>query len=618
MEEMKEAIAEQQSLIGGGKRLKKEKNSKLWLVPVVLFLVTALAYAGLGWYATSYLDSFWPGTYILAQDVSDQTPAQAAETLSAALPELRLMVYDLPEEGKSFSLYEPNAGHMTHIPADAPPHTLLSFEELGITVDPAAVVNEAFAYQRDDSLLTAGRDFLNHYSGRLFSNYHGRDTFVVNEAQMAQAAHAAAEALSFPAVDAAYELKESSIALTAPKDGQAVDEAALLEDIRSLDWLTDLSVKASVGAVPARTLSAKDIYNEVAGEMKNAGYDKETDSITPETVGVQFHVASAQEALDKAEPGSTFDFPAEITYPEVTAAALKEVLFRDVLGEYTTKVSGTQGRRGNVKLSAAAIDGYIMNSGDVFSYNEAVGQRTAANGYAPAPAYVKGETVDEIGGGICQTTSTLYYACLLADLEITERYAHRYAPAYITLGMDATVSWGGPDYKFTNDTAYPLRIETTYENDRVTVRLIGTKTHDRYAKMTYEYLGKTEWTTVYQEDPAVAPGTQVVKTEPYTGHKVKSYHTIYNGDGSVYDSHYEATSDYKVRNKVVLVAPGELPAPSVPAVNPVTPAVPGETTPPSVIPAEPETEMQAPIIAVPEAPPEEALPEETVVIIPME
>lgn len=85
-----------------------------------------------------------------------------------------------------------------------------------------------------------------------------------------------------------------------------------------------------------------------------------------------------------------------------------------------------------------------MNSGDVFSYNDVVGQRTAARGYQAAPAYVQGETVDEIGGGICQTSSTLYLACLRSNLEITERYAHRYVPAYITAGMDATVSWGGP------------------------------------------------------------------------------------------------------------------------------------------------------------------------------
>ena len=136
-----------------------------------------------------------------------------------------------------------------------------------------------------------------------------------------------------------------------------------------------------------------------------------------------------------------------------------------------------------MKLSASTINGYVLNCGEVFSYNGAVGQRTAARGYQAAPAYVKGETVDEIGGGICQTSSTLYLACLRGNLEITERHAHRYIPAYIAAGMDATVSWGGPDYKFTNNTDYPIKIVTEYQGDYLTVKLLGTNVTGIAAKI---------------------------------------------------------------------------------------------------------------------------------------
>ena len=84
-----------------------------------------------------------------------------------------------------------------------------------------------------------------------------------------------------------------------------------------------------------------------------------------------------------------------------------------MLGEARTHVSSSAGRIGNVKLSAKLINGIVLNSGDTFSYNDSVGKRTEARGFKPAPAYVKGETVDEVGGGICQTSSTLYLACLL-------------------------------------------------------------------------------------------------------------------------------------------------------------------------------------------------------------
>jgi vancomycin resistance protein YoaR len=289
--------------------------------------------------------------------------------------------------------------------------------------------------------------------------------------------------------------------------------------------------------------------------MKNATYDAATGSIVPEQRGADFDVSAAQAALDAAEPGETVTVPATIEYPTVTAENLKAVLFRDVLGSATTHVGGTSARISNVKLSAGTINGTVLNHGDVFSYNGTVGQRTAARGYQAAPAYVQGETVDEIGGGICQTSSTLYYACLLSNLEITERYAHRYIPAYIMAGVDATVSWGGPDYKFTNDTDYPIKIVTSYANNYLTVKILGTKTDDITVKMTNEQLSTTPYEVIEQEDNTLAPGTQTVKTTPYTGYKYKTYRNLYDGNGNLISTTYEDTSDYKSRNKVVLVGP---------------------------------------------------------------
>ena len=141
-------------------------------------------------------------------------------------------------------------------------------------------------------------------------------------------------------------------------------------------------------------------------------------------------------------------------------------------------ISGTSTRKNNVKLSGAAVNGTVLNDGDIFDYNQVVGRRTTENGYGPAPSYINGETVDSIGGGICQTSSTLYLASLLANLEIVERYAHRYTPSYITMGMDATVSWGGPEFRFRNNTGYPIRIDVSYENSEITVSIYGTKTDD--------------------------------------------------------------------------------------------------------------------------------------------
>lgn len=95
--------------------------------------------------------------------------------------------------------------------------------------------------------------------------------------------------------------------------------------------------------------------------------------------------------------------------------------------------------------------------GETFSYNQVVGQRTKAAGFKEAPAYLNGKVVQEYGGGICQVSSTLYNAVLYANLEITERTNHGFKPSYVKPGLDATVSWGGPDFKFTNNRNYPIK-----------------------------------------------------------------------------------------------------------------------------------------------------------------
>ena len=117
---------------------------------------------------------------------------------------------------------------------------------------------------------------------------------------------------------------------------------------------------------------------------------------------------------------------------------------------------------------------------------------------------------------------------------------------------------------------------TEYSGGYLTVKLLGTNADGITAKITNETLSTTPWTTVYEDDPTLPAGTETVKTTPYTGYKVRTYRNLYDADGNLISSTYEATSDYKVRNKVILRGP-ELPeTPDVPAVNPGTEPDTGE------------------------------------------
>lgn len=584
MEPIREADVQTQP----GKRLaektEKRGSKRPWMIAVVIAAVLVAAYLALCAYAGS-LDTFYPNRHINGIDIGGLTVSEAQSALETRLPAQTIILVN--EERQL--------------------QTTLTVAELGYTAESFAGDAQFWMdAERDTPFLRRGWAYLATLSDHWPGGAHWPD---MDEAVLTKTVARLTEVLTEPPADTSGELDGQTLRITKAHDGYAPESLRpLLSDIASYSQ-SGYTIPVTLETLPARDLTAQQLHDRLHGEMKNASYDAASGSIVPEQFGADFDVAAAQTALDGAVPGETVSVPAVIEEPEVTASDLKMLLFRDVLGEARTHVSGSAGRIGNVKLSAKLINGIVLNSGDTFSYNDSVGKRTEARGFKPAPAYVKGETVDEVGGGICQTSSTLYLACLLSNMEITERYAHRYVPAYIDWGMDATVSWGGPDYKFTNNTLYPVKIVTEYSKGYLTIKLLGTNIDGIRVKMTNEVLSKTPWETVYQEDSTMAPGSpDVVKVTPYTGYKVKTYQTIYDKNGSVIDSHFEAASDYKVRNKVVLQAPAAAPG-SAPADLPADTPAPSDTpaeTPQQPEPAPtPDPEPETPTIVVtPDSPSE--------------
>ena len=587
----------------GGARLQKKQKGIAGPVLAALGITAAVAgavYLGLCAYAQNS-SALWKNTYVLGQNVGGLTQTEAAQKLEAALPDLAidLTVYD--------DTTPPDAPENAQTGADTDTGVKIPLSDLGAQVDVAALVDSADRTERSQSFLTAGARYLLRGERHDFSD---PAAITLDPEKTAETAARVAGELSWPAEDTTYEVEEDALLVHLPRSGQSVDAGALGQALADRTWGNTLSIaQPRTVSAPSSVLTAQEIHDAVYGEVQNAGYDPETDTITPEALGADFDVSAAQAAMDAAAPGETVRVSADIQHPTVTAEDLEAVLFRDVLGEARTHVSGTAARISNVKLASAAFNGTVLNAGELFSYNETVGQRTTAKGYKPAPAYVQGETVDEIGGGVCQPSSTLYLACLRANLEITERYAHRYVPAYIGKGMDATVSWGGPDYKFTNNTDYPIKIEAIYDKGYLTVRLLGTNVDGTYVKMTYEQLSSTPFEVIYEDDPTLAPGQEVVKVTPYTGYKGRTYRNVYAADGTLLSSEYEDTSDYKVRNRVILrgpavetSAPTEGTAPSA-GTDPGAVIDPGTVTDPGTEVVLPPVEEETPpaIIVLPEA-----------------
>ena len=433
-------------------------------------------------------------------------------------------------------------------------------KELGAYINSESLAGAAWSVGREEGGLGWIKNGWTMLTG-LLGGHNSSDLVVYyDDDTLRQTAAEMAALFDQEQVDGSYELTEDGIYAVKPAEGRTLDQPALIRAITDLDGGAG-TADAPFESVPGRDLDLEAIALELNAEPSPARYDIPTGKVVDGRIGVSLDPQAAQFALDAAAPGERIRLTADGTYPSMTAQELEAVLFRDVLGSTSTWVGGTSIRRGNVKLAGESCNGVVLNDGDVFDYNAVVGKRTTDRGFGAAPAYVNGETVDTIGGGICQVSSTIYYATLLANLEIVERYAHRYAPSYITWGMDATVSWGGPEFRFRNNTGYPIRVDVTYDKkNNIKVEIVGTKTDDTYVKMTYKNLGDTPYETERIETEDLAWGTEQQKQSPYTGHQVVSYRNIYKGDGTLISSTQEAKSNYKSRNEIIMVGIGGRPA----------------------------------------------------------
>ena len=357
--------------------------------------------------------------------------------------------------------------------------------------------------------------------------------------------------------DAAYELTDTELYVIKGKGGYIVDEEKLVDEIIQAFEDGDYTSVIECPLIYSDVDLAA-IYDEITTEATDATLDADNDyEIIPSQDGVSFDLEAAQSLLDAAADGETVTIPLIYTEAEITTEILSASLFRDVLGSFSTNVSGSSNRKSNVQLAAEKCDDYILLPGDVFSFNGTVGERTTANGFLSAPAYVNGDTVEEIGGGICQVSSTIYNAVLLSNLEITERYNHSYLSSYVDPGFDATVSWGGPDFKFTNDTDYPIKIVMSYDSGVLNAKIYGTKVDDITVKMTSTVLSIDNYETVYEDDDTLEVGEEKTSVVGETGYKVQTYRNLYDGDGNLISTTEEAYSNYKRRDKVVLVGTKE-------------------------------------------------------------
>lgn len=230
-----------------------------------------------------------------------------------------------------------------------------------------------------------------------------------------------------------------------------------------------------------QALDLEKIFQQVSTLPVNPRVDPETLEVIPGKVGYGFDLEKAASLLESAKPGQTLRLEMEYLEP----AGEEEAWFQDILGYCKTEYTDNENRNENIRLACAKLNGLILQPGETLSYNELLGKRTTQAGYKPAPAYIGTELKEDIGGGICQVSSTLYLSSLFAELHIVERKNHGYPASYIPLGLDATVNWGTTDLKIQNKHDLPVKILAEATDGFVKIKIMGVERRNYYVKMEY-------------------------------------------------------------------------------------------------------------------------------------
>lgn len=237
---------------------------------------------------------------------------------------------------------------------------------------------------------------------------------------------------------------------------------------------------------------------------------------------------------------------AESVLPDMTEEEAKKV--NRVLSKYTTYFYEDENRSTNIRIAAEAISGVYLEPGETFSYNESTGKRSKENGYKEAPVIVNGKLEPGTGGGVCQVSSTLFNAVMLAGLKVTEISCHYSPVSYMPIGRDATVAEGYIDFKFKNNLTSGVYIYAVYEPGAVTIYMLGNQV-DKPSDVEISTISDevVPFKTIEKIDPSLKVEKEV--DEGHEGRNVLIKQSVKWADGRTYEDTF--FSDYEPKDTII-------------------------------------------------------------------
>lgn len=421
------------------------------------------------------------------------------------------------------------------------------------------------------------------------------------------------------------------------------DLAALVESYNSVQRLKntpdtyETAYTVKIEGVSQKVHAVLDpLYADLAlvTDAKIEGFDDEEHSfiVTPEKVGYEMDIDGAAAAVKALFDSKTYSglvkVPMTVKQPVVTQKMIDEEF--GLIGEEWTTTSANNNRNNNIRQACENMNGTILNPGDTFSFNEVVGQRTAANGFKEATVILGGQYEQGLGGGICQVSTTLYNAVMMSNLEVVERNAHAWPSDYISDGLDATVDWPNLDFKFKNDTDSQIVVVAYWDSSDSTVHceIYGHKLPEgKYIELETETVSTVSpGANEYVEDKELPVGQTKTIRAAHTGKTVKVYKVWYDKDDNEIDRYEYQTTTYRAYGTRIAVGTlnpdgsyatfdkttGEITSPIMtltPTPSPTPTPAPASPTPvpdtPTPVPDTPTPEPPAPDTPTPPQIPEQ-------------
>ena len=290
----------------------------------------------------------------------------------------------------------------------------------------------------------------------------------------------------------------------------------------------------------------------VAGENVHVVPSRPGRDVVPQRLAATVTAAAHDDGTAEVELG-----PRD---PDLTTADADALGIRQKLVSYTTQMGESSSNRiHNVHLMADFIDGTVIEPGHDFSFNDVVGERTADRGFLEGQEIIGSLVLPSIGGGVCQTATTLFNDAFELGLPILERTNHNLYLSHYPIGRDATVSWGGPDFKFRNDLKHGLLIKTSYTDSTLTFTFYGTNEHRRVVATTSPQTNWTGPSMNYAVDPRAPRGSiKVVAGTGEQGFDVTVGRKVYDAHGKLLRSN-TFRSHYIPDSPTTVYGPGRTP-----------------------------------------------------------